>query len=313
MMFTPKQWFMIGAGGVVSAFLYAVASTGNFGGLLLAVFYQLPLFLVGLSMGTVAGAFAGAVAGVGMLVMFGLLGLVVFVVFNAAPVIIIIRQALLFRTDEIGDTEWYPSGLLASSATGLALALMTAVFLWMELTTEGMEAMIQQFLRAFADNMMAGVSAEQRDQVVSSVAPVLPGVIGLYWTLAVVVNGVLGQGLAVRFGWNRRPSPDFSTLALPRWLPTLAAVLLIGALVMPDTLGFYAVNGSILLSLPFFLVGLAVVHVAAKRFAAGSMLLTAFYVMMMMFGWPVIFVAFIGLIEQLAGFRQRMATAGKEE
>ena len=142
------------------------------------MFYQLPLFLLGLSMGTVAGAFAGAVAGVGMLIMFGLLGLFVFVVFNAAPVIIIIRQALLFRSDENGDTEWYPSGLLASSATGLALALMTAVFLWMELTTEGMEATIQHFLRAFADNMMAGVSAEQRDQVVNSVAPVLPGVIG---------------------------------------------------------------------------------------------------------------------------------------
>ena len=309
MLFTPKQWLMIGAGGVVSALLFTVASTGNFGGLLLAVFYQLPLFLVGLSMGTVAGAFAGAVAGVGMLVMFNLLGLFVFV----APVIIIIRQALLFRMDQNGDTEWYPSGLLASLATGLALALMTSAFLWMELTTEGMEAMIQKFLRAFADNIMAGVPVAQRDQVVDGVAPVLPGVIGLYWTLALVVNGVLGQGLAVRLGWNLRPSPDFSTLALPRWLPTVAAVLLIGAVVMPGKLGFYAVNGAILLSLPFFLVGLAVVHVAAKRFAAGSMLLIVFYIMMMMFGWPAVFVAFIGLIEQLAGFRQRMATAGKEE
>ena len=313
MMFTQKQWLLVGLGGVVSGLLYAAASTGNFGGLLLAVFYQLPLFLLGLSMGTVAGAFAGAVAGVVMLIMFGLLGLFVFVVFNAAPVIIIIRQALLFRTDVNGDTEWYPSGLLASSATGIALALMTAVFLWMELTTEGMEATIQQFLRAFADNVMARVPAEQRDQVVDSVAPVLPGVIGLYWTLTLVVNGALGQGLAVRFGWNLRLSPDFSTLALPRWLPTVAAVLLIGAIVMPGTLGFYAVNGAILLSLPFFLVGLAVVHVAARRFAAGSVLMIAFYAMMMMFGWPVVFVAFIGLVEQLAGFRRRMATAGKEE
>ncbi len=54
MMFTPKQWLMIGAGGVVSALLYAVASTGNFGGLLLAVFYQLPLFLVGLEVAGIA-------------------------------------------------------------------------------------------------------------------------------------------------------------------------------------------------------------------------------------------------------------------
>ena len=160
---------------------------------------------------------------------------------------------------------------------------------------------------------MARVPAEQRDQVVDSVAPVLPGVIGLYWTLTLVVNGALGQGLAVRFGWNLRLSPDFSTLALPRWLPTVAAVLLIGAIVMPGTLGFYAVNGAILLSLPFFLVGLAVVHVAARRFATGSVLIIAFYAMMMMFGWPVVFVAFIGLVEQLAGFRRRMATAGKEE
>ncbi|MEE2688695.1 MAG: DUF2232 domain-containing protein [Pseudomonadota bacterium] len=312
-MFTPKQWLAIAAGGFFSASLYALALTGNFGGLLLAVFYQLPVFLIGLSMGTVAGAFAGACAAAGMLVIFGALGFLVFVLFNAAPVIIMIRQALLSRADENEGKEWYSSGLLAAYATGLALVLLTGAFLWLGATTEGIQAAIEEFLGAFADKVLAGVPAAQRAQVVDSIAPILPGAIGLYWIVTLVVNGALGQGLLVRFGYNLRPSPDFSAMHLPRWLRDAAAILLIGAIALPGVFGFYAVNAAILVSLPFFLIGLAVVHVAAKRVATGSLLLIVFYILMILFGWPVVFVAFLGLIEQIAGFRRKLANAGEEE
>ena len=248
-----------------------------------------------------------------MLVMFGMLGLFIFIVFNAAPVIILIRQALLFRKGFSNGTEWYPAGLLAACATGLALALLSGAFLWLGTTTEGIEAEVEKFLGGFADQMLAGVPAGQREQVVGKFAPILPGVIGLYWIITLVVNGALGQGLAVRFGWNLRPSPDFAAMHLPRWLPTAAAIFLVVALASPGVFGFYATNAAILVSLPFFLVGLAVVHVAARRFEAGSLLLVVFYILMLFFGWPVVFVAFIGLIEQMAGFRRRLAGAGKEE
>ncbi len=311
-MFTPKQWMTIVAGGALSALLCALAALGSFGGILLAYFCQLPLFVVGLSMGTAAGAIAGAIAGAGVLAMGGVFGVLVFILFNAAPVVFLVRQALLFRSDEAGNTEWYPPGLLAASATCCGLTLLTLVFVWLGLTTEGVEASIRDYIGRFAEGMFQDLPLDDRQKVVDGVAPILLGTVGLSWLVMLVINGTLGQGLATRMGWNLRPSPDFTMMALPRWLPMVAAALLIFAVAIPGTLGFFATNAALIAALPFFLVGLAVVHMAAKRISAGPMLLILFYILMLLFGWPVAIVAFLGLIEQMAGFRQRLARTGEE-
>lgn len=311
-MFTPKQWMTIVAGGALSALLCALAALGSFGGILLAYFCQLPLFVVGLSMGTAAGAIAGAIAGAGVLAMGGVFGVLVFILFNAAPVVFLVRQALLFRSDEAGNTEWYPPGLLAASATCCGLILLTLVFVWLGLTTEGVEASIRHYIGRFAEGMFQDLPLDDRQKVVDGVAPILLGTVGLSWLVMLVINGTLGQGLATRMGWNLRPSPDFTMMALPRWLPMVAAALLIFAVAIPGTLGFFATNAALIAALPFFLVGLAVVHMAAKRISAGPMLLILFYILMLLFGWPVAIVAFLGLIEQMAGFRQRLARTGEE-
>ena len=91
------------------------------------------------------------------------------------------------------------------------------------------------------------------------------------------------------------------------------AALLIGAILLPGTLGYLTKSAAFILALPFFLVGLSVIHVAARRISAGTLLLFLFYLLMLLFGWPAVFVAFFGLIEQRAGFRQKWAGAGKEE
>jgi uncharacterized protein YybS (DUF2232 family) len=128
-----------------------------------------------------------------------------------------------------------------------------------------------------------------------------------------VINGALGQGLVSRFQRNLRPSPDFAMLELPNWLSVLGAALLIGAILLPGSFGYFAKNAAFIMALPFFLVGLSVIHVAARRLSAGKLLLVFFYLLMLLFGWPAIFVAFFGLIEQRVGFRQKWTSASKEE
>ncbi|MDP7392236.1 MAG: hypothetical protein QGH07_10405, partial [Alphaproteobacteria bacterium] len=99
-MFSQKQWMTIATGGVISALLYALVTRGSLGGILLAYFCQLPLFVIGLSLGTTASVIAGAVAAAGVIAVSGVLGAFVFILVNAAPVVFLVWQGLLTRPDE---------------------------------------------------------------------------------------------------------------------------------------------------------------------------------------------------------------------
>ena len=312
-MFSQKQWMTIAAGGVISALLYALVTRGSLGGVLLAYFCQLPLFVIGLSLGTTASVIAGAVAAAGVIVVSGVLGAFVFILVNAAPVVFLVWQGLLSRPDENGNTEWYPPGLLAVGATLYGLGLLVVAWLWLSVSTGGIEESVRAYLGEVTSAILQGQPADMQQALIDNVALILPGTVALSWLVMLVINGVLGQGLVARFERNLRPSPDFAMLELPNWLTVLGAALLIGAIMLPGTLGYFAKSAAFILALPFFLVGLSVIHVAARRISAGTLLLVLFYLLMLLFGWPAVFVAFFGLIEQRAGFRQKWAGAGKEE
>jgi hypothetical protein len=242
----------------------------------------------------------------------GLVGAGVFIAFNAAPVIFIVRQALLSRTNEKGDTEWYPPGLLVSTSAVAAGVLMLATLVWLDLTQSGAETAIRTYVEHVAGAMFPDLTGDKRVMLAEGVTPFGPGLIAVSWLLMLAVNGSLAQGLLTRVERNLRPSPDFALTALPRWFPGVAALAVLGAAIFGGSIGFYAQNLALLAALPFFFVGLAVVHVFCRRVTAGPLLLILFYIVMMVFGWPALFVAFIGLLEQLTGLRQRLAGPGEE-
>ena len=312
-MFSQKQWMTIAAGGVISALLYALVTRGSLGGVLLAYFCQLPLFVIGLSLGTTASVIAGAVAAAGVIAVSGVLGAFVFILVNAAPVVFLVWQGLLSRRDENGNTEWYPPGLLAVGATLYGLGLLVVAWLWLSVSTGGIEESVRAYLGEVTSTILQSQPDEMQQALIDNVALILPGTVALSWLVMLVINGVLGQGLLARFERNLRPSPDFAMLELPNWLTVLGVALVIGAFLLPGTLGYFTKSAAFILALPFFLVGLSVIHVAARRISAGTLLLVLFYLLMLLFGWPAVFVAFFGLIEQRAGFRQKWAGAGKEE
>ena len=63
-----------------------------------------------------------------------------------------------------------------------------------------------------------------------------------------------------------------------------------------------------LLAVPYLLQGLAVVHSAADRVKARGLVLAAFYIVLLLFSWPLLVgVVLLGLLEDWAQFRRRMA------
>jgi hypothetical protein len=91
------------------------------------------------------------------------------------------------------------------------------------------------------------------------------------------------------------------------------AGMVAAATVLPGGIGFLALNVALVLSLPFGLAGLSVVHAFASRQTAKVALLVGFYLFLFLFGWPILFLIGLGVIEQWIGLRRRWARVGPDQ
>jgi hypothetical protein len=296
----------IGCGGLAGCFYLAVA-TGAPGAMLLVYLTQLPLFVAGLWLGAGAAALAGLTGCVMLLVADDALAAATFAAFNACPVALLVRQALLARRRADGTLSWYPPGQSTAWLTAIALVGIASAIVLLGGTAE---------LRAAISGVIAEVIARistvpqgDRTDIADTLAMIVPGVVAVSWMIAAIGNAVLAQGLLARFGANWRPSPDLARLSLPLWIP-IALGVAAAATMLGGSLRFIGVNAMIALIVPFGLAGLAVLHVAARRLAQPTIALVFFYTVAALFGWPFLGVAVLGLLESWLGLRRRLAPQG---
>jgi Predicted membrane protein (DUF2232) len=302
----PAAAAAIACGGVGGC-LYLAVTLGTPGALILVYMTQLPLFLAGLWLGTGAAALAGLTGSLVLLATSDLLGAAVFAGLNAAPVVLLVRQALLARRRGDGTLAWYPLGLLTAWLTALALSgVATALLLFGG--PQGLHAALQGIVGQVLDRL-ARQPLANRDQIAETLATVIPGIVAASWMMMAVANAALAQGVLARFSASWRPTPDFAGLGLPLWLPAALGIAA-AATIVGGTSRFIGINMMITLSLPFCLAGLAVLHAAARRLSHPAMALVGFYTLAGLFGWPFLAVAVLGLLESWLGLRRRLAPNG---
>jgi hypothetical protein len=291
-------------GGALGACPYVFAATGSPGSMILVYLAQLPLFVAGLWLGVGASVVAGVAASVVLVATTNLMAAAVFGGINALPVILLVRQSLLARTDANGATEWYPPGLLTAWLTSLGLAGI-AVSLVLLGGPGGVQAALREVL-APALSRGIGENLPEHDELLGFLAFIVPGIVAASWMVMTVTNGSLAQGVLARFGASWRPSPDLAALGLPMWIPVLLAFAVCGT-TLGGTVRFLGINVMIVLAVPFCLAGLAVLHTVARRFSRPAIPLVTFYVLAGVFGWPLLLVALLGLLDSPLGLRRRLA------
>lgn len=311
------------AGGA-SAVLVLTAASGPLG-IMLGYLAPLPLFLAGLTHGLPAVVIAGAV-GTLISALNGLLSGGIYLVTFAAPAVLVVRQALLARpateasanAEVHGDLEWYPAGRLVVWLVGWALGLFGLALLLTADHEGGMPGMLQPVLEQFLAAMPQTETAQQSDlqgsdmaAVAKNLATMMPAVFGFSWLVMMTINGTLAQGLARMLKQNRRPTPRYRLLVLPRLLAFGLAAAIVAGLVLPGDAGFIGATAAAILAFPFFLQGLAVVHGLAAKAVMPGLILAAFYAALVVAGALVgVLVVILGFIEEWAGFRRRFAGAG---
>lgn len=300
---------LAGAGaGVVAALMLLSPHAGGIGSLILVALGSLPIFAAGLGLGLRAALVAVAVETAILASWFGIVSGGMEALIVSGPVLVIVRQALLWRqvTDPQGreTREWYPPGMLVVCLTAIAAIAFLALAV---LLAGGGTPVEQRIARAMTGMLTEGGG----DPVAAGFGPEValtarfPALGALGWMLMVVVNGALAQGLVQGFGKALRPAPRMADLALPRWFPWITGVL-VGLTLVEGWLGFVGRNLLLIQGFAYFLAGLAVLHAWSMRFANRMVVLVAVYAAMMLPGL-VMAVAAMGFVEQWAHLRLRLA------
>ncbi len=318
--------------GAASALLVMAAASSPLG-LLLGYLAPLPLFFAGLTRG-VMPALAAAITGGAVSAVYGPMAAAMFMLLFGLPAFWLVRQALLARPAvEAGPDaealsgsgeaalEWYPVGSLLVWLAAWAAGLVMIAWLFTAGREGGLGGYLQPLLlQVFSATLPvqsgaeAGGEGTAAAELAGRLARVMPAVMAASWMLMLAVNGVLAQGLAGMLKQNRRPPPRYGALTLPRFLaialPALIAAALLAGNAGADA-GTVAMALAAITAFPMFMRGLAVVHAMAGTAPATGLVLAAFYAALVVAGALVgMLVVILGLIEEWAGIRRRLAAKG---
>jgi hypothetical protein len=298
----------IGAG-LASAVFYLAFRSGVPGMLALTYLAPVPLVAAGLGAGFVSAAIATAIATTTLLAGMDARVAGLYLVATAIPALIVSWHAIKARTDEItGTTEWYPIGQILGWLTIYGLILLAGAVLYFADGPDGLEGACRAFLRNFFDHFKPA-GADNVKFPVDEIARYFPGMLISVWLLITMVDSVLAQNLLARAQKSLRPTPAYRQFEIPRWLEFafLAAII---ASFLPGTAGMLGRNAAPVLSTPFFLLGLAVIHTLSQRISARGAVLAGVYFLLVIVGWLTAIIVLLGLVEQWISLRRRFSAPG---
>ncbi len=301
-------------GGVTSVIFYLSSFFGIPGGLFLAYFSALPLFVVGLSLGFKAGIIA-TVASVALALAITEIAVVaLFTVVTALPTLLLLSMALSNRKSPEGTPKWYPPGMMVCWLTGYgAMAFVIAAYM-VGGGQNGLEEILRENISAALGGLIRDLEPSKVAAMARMAARYVPAIFMASWLISMVVNAHLAQKIATRLGRNIRPSPSLRNMSLPfGFAGVMLATAVIWRLAGPGLVGFVSLNLALVMLVPYFLLGLAVVHAVSRPWSARTPILVTIYLIMVFIGWPVVLVAALGLAEQWTGLRQRLAGPGNLE
>ena len=301
--------------GCASALMFASMISGALISILLVNLAPLPLMVAALGWGPLCATIGGIGAATVLGSIFGLPYCITFAVAVALPAWWLGHLALLGRPVANGVSsgngagpmmpvlEWYPVGriLLWISAS----AALTTIVALLALGTDAVS--ITNALRRGLLMLIGppdATAAGEIEQLVDAVVKIMPALAAIGAMMMLTLNLWLAAKITATSGRLHRPWPDLKSAALPPL--TLAA--LCAAIAFYFAGGLLAILGQIIttvLMMAYALIGLAVLHTLTLALKSRALWLGCTYAIVVMFVWPAVPMAVLGIADAIFGLRQR--------
>jgi hypothetical protein len=316
------QILLIGiAAGAATALLFAsivAVASGSLLALVLVNLAPLPILIAAIGWSHLAGLVAAITAGAALALVFGSVVFIPFLVVTGIPAWWLGYLALLARpaatNGAAGAMEWYPAGRLVAWTALLAAGVVALGLLNLgfdEATVKsGLRRLFEKGIRLQlgtpADQPIEFPGVSDSGRVIDFMIAVTPSLAALVVTFTSLVNLWLAGRIVLLSGRLKRPWPDLSAITFPTAMSAVLATMVVLSF-LPGLMGLVAGLFAATLLLAYAVLGLAVLHHITTGMNGRSFALAGIYALIAVFGWPIILMMLLGLVETLFDLRRRVA------
>jgi hypothetical protein len=302
------------AAGAASALMFASIISGALISLLLFYLAPLPLMVAALGWGPLAATIGGIAAASGLGAMFGLPYCIAFVVTVALPAWWLGHLALLGRPlPNAGSAdgaapaapvlEWYPVGRILLWIAGFAILTTIAAMLTLGTDAETITGSLRRGLLRILGSRDAATSGDT-ERWIDALAIIAPAAAAIVAMMTLTLNLWLAGKITATSGRLHRPWPDLKRAELPPMTLVVLSVALAFCFIGGIIALFAQITATALL-MAYAITGFAVLHTLTLALRSRTFLLSCTYVIVLVFGWPVLAMVALGLADAVFGLRER--------
>lgn len=273
--------------------------------LILGVFFPLPIYIITLKKGHIAGLLA-----VGFSFFLSLVtGLNFSLLLMGFPIIFFCHKALKSRQGLDNRLEWYPLSLLLqwSAIFAIGISVLISAVLYLVLSPEP-----QVFLETLIHHNPS-LKGKITLESITTLYSYAPGIFACYWVAIQFLNGYLAQLFLEKTKKNIRPMPAILNLTVKNyWYYAFAACLAL-TLIFSNEYDHIFQNLALCLMIPIFFTGLSVVHHAVQM--ADDRLkpfIFVFYVLFFLLPTLSLIIVALGIVEPRVGLRKKLDARRKK-
>lgn len=303
------QIFLIGIGaGAAAALLFASLASGSLLALVLFYLSPLPILIAGIGWNYLAGLIAALFAAACLAVVLDSHFALAFIVGVGLPAWWLGYLALLARPDGTGTLEWYPPGriVLWTALAGAAAIVIAIPFFGTD--AQSFHTNLQSAIEAALGLRSRAGGEISPDKLINTdvLTKLAPPMVASLTTVVLLINTWLAARIVKLSGQLRRPWPELPAIGFPRFAPLLLAMALAGVF-LPGLLGIVSDVFAAALIMAFAVLGFAVLHVVTRSTGGRPLVLAGVYTAVIVFGWPAIILALLGLADTALDLRGRSA------
>ncbi len=294
------------AAGAASALMFASIISGALISLVLCYLAPLPLMVAALAWGPLSAFLGGIAAAAGLGLTFSpsygfAYGLTVALPAWWLGYLVLLGRPKPGAAD--GELEWYPVGRILLWMAGFAALTTAAALLTLGSDAASITGVLRHgLLRMFGPDT-APIS-EENEHWVDALVALAPAAGAAVTLMTLALNLFLSAKIAATSGRLRRPWPDLRMVALPPQ-KLVALCVAIAFCFAGGLLGMWGEIVTSALTMAYAFTGFAVLHTLTLGLRSRAFWLATAYAIVVVFSWPILAIAALGLADAAFGLRQR--------